>query len=710
VLTFLSANRRRAAWVAWSVGAASAALLAGASLVSVLGPSPANLEAYSQIPLLAFPIVGAVVASRRPENWIGWIFLGIALSFSVAIFTGEYATYALVDRPGSIPGGGVASWAGTWIWTPAIGLIFTFLLLLFPTGHLPSPRWRAVAWLSGLAMLLGTIPVALTAWPIQGLILVNIEDEAPAAAPLAFKVAYNLQILGILMLFVLGLACAVSVVLRMRRASGDERAQVRWFALAGLFVVVAFILNSPLFNVGGSVLVPVALLLLPVAASIAVLKYRLYDIDVVINKAVVFGALAVFITAVYAGIVAGIGTLIGRRGSVLLSAAAAAVVAVAFQPIRQRAQHLANRLVYGRRATPYEVLSDFSHRVAGSYTTEDILPRIAEIMAAGTGARRAEVWLAVGAELRLAASWPDGAGEERIPLEGSEVTAGVSADRAFPVRDQGELLGVLTVSMPPTDPLTPSQAELVEGLASQAGLVLRNVRLIEDVRASRRRLVAAQDEERRRLERNLHDGAQQQLVALALKVRLAEGLAERDPGKSREMLSEVQSGMQDAMNDLRDLARGIYPPLLADQGLAVALDAQARKAAVPARVEAGEIGRHPQEVEAAVYFCCLEALQNVAKYAGATQASVRLATEEGELRFEVIDDGKGFDPAATPLGSGLQNMVDRLAALGGSVDIRSAPGSGTTVAGRIPVRSEMAFQPPRSGPGLGPPAAIEPGA
>jgi signal transduction histidine kinase len=685
VLAFLSANRRRATWVAWSLCVLALAFATAWLVVMLLGPNPGYFGTFGLIAFAAFPVVGAVIASRRPDSWIGWIFLGIGLSFGFASLSTSYADYALLTKHGSVPGGGVASWASSWAWSPAIVLTFTFLLLLFPTGRLPSRRWRPVAWLSGLAMAITVIPVAVAAWPIQGPILTRIEEDAPEAASAAFKVAFNVQVIGILLMFALGIASAVSLVLRMRRASGEERAQLRWFAFAGLFVVVAIILNSPLFDVGGNVLPLVAITLLPIAAGIAVLKYRLYDIDVVINKAVVFGALAVFITAIYAAIVAGIGTLVGERGSVVLSAAAAAVVAVAFQPLRQRAQHLANRLVYGKRATPYEVLSDFSHRVAGSYSTEDILPRMAQIVAAGTGARRAEVWLAVGPELRLAAVWPDGeVREQRLPLSGSEVPAIESADHAFPVRHQGELLGALSVAMAPTDPLTPAQAELLEGLASQAGLVLRNVRLIEEVRASRRRLVTAQDQERRRLERNLHDGAQQQLVALAMKVRLAEGLAEKDPPKAREMLSQVGKEMQDALGDLRDLARGIYPPLLADQGLTVALEAQARKAAVPVVVEATEIGRYPQEVEAAVYFCCLEALQNVAKYAGATQASVRLAATDGDLRFEVTDDGEGFDPASTPLGSGLQNMVDRLAALGGTVEIRSSPGSGTTVSGRIP--------------------------
>ncbi|MGH2556746.1 MAG: hypothetical protein ACRDHO_13645, partial [Actinomycetota bacterium] len=408
MLAFLSASRRRSTWLAWSSCVVALAGAGAGFVVGLLDPTaPGYLEAIGNVIFFAsFPIVGAVIASRRPDNWIGWIFSGIGLSFGFATLSTEYAAYALLVKRGSIPGGGVASWMSTWAWSPGIVLTFTFLLLLFPTGNVPSRRWRPVAWLSGAVMALMVIPVAVAAWPIQGPILTNIEEVAPAQASAAFKVAYNVQVIGILLMFALGLVCATSLVLRMRRATGDERAQLRWFALAGLAFVIALILNSPLFDIGGGLVPLIAGPLLPIAAGIATLKYRLYDIDVVINKAVVFGALAVFITAIYAGVVAGIGTLIGQRGSLVLSGLAAAVVAVAFQPLRQRAQHLANRLVYGKRATPYEVLSDFSDRVAGSYSTEDILPRMAEIVATGTGARRAQVWLAVGSELRLVAEWP----------------------------------------------------------------------------------------------------------------------------------------------------------------------------------------------------------------------------------------------------------------------------------------------------------------
>jgi len=214
--------------------------------------------------------------------------------------------------------------------------------------------------------------------------------------------------------------------------------------------------------------------------------------------------------------------------------------------------------------------------------------------------------------------------------------------------------------------------------------VLRNVRLIDELRSSRRRLVMAQDEERRKIERNLHDGAQQQLVALAIQLKLARSLVDRDREKAGAMLDTLQGSANDALEDLRDLARGIYPPLLADKGLPMALEAQARKAVIPVSVVGDGVGRFPADVESAVYFSCLEALQNVAKYAEATNASVVLSDGSGELRFEVRDDGHGFDPASTGYGTGLQGIADRLAALGGELAVTSAPGSGTTISGRVP--------------------------
>jgi signal transduction histidine kinase len=197
--------------------------------------------------------------------------------------------------------------------------------------------------------------------------------------------------------------------------------------------------------------------------------------------------------------------------------------------------------------------------------------------------------------------------------------------------------------------------------------------------------VTAQDARAKALERNIHDGAQQQLVALAVQMRLLEGLVDRDPAKAKEMAADLQAAANTTLEDLRDLARGIYPPLLADKGLAAALGAQARKAAVPTEVRTDGVGRYPAETEATVYFCVLEALNNVAKYAGANTATVSLVASNGDLRFTVDDDGIGFDPAATGYGTGIQGMADRLDAVGGHLEIRSEPGRGTTVTGAIAV-------------------------
>jgi signal transduction histidine kinase len=258
-------------------------------------------------------------------------------------------------------------------------------------------------------------------------------------------------------------------------------------------------------------------------------------------------------------------------------------------------------------------------------------------------------------------------------------------DFAVEVRHQGDVLGALSVTMPANDPLDPGREKLVRDLASQAGLVLRNVRLIEELKASRQRLVTAQDQERRKLERNLHDGAQQQLVALAVKQRLLTRMIGHDDEKAKATVAQLADDTNAALENLRDLARGIYPPLLADKGLHAALKTQARKAAVPTTVEADGIGRFGQDVEAAVYFCTLEALQNIAKYADASHATIRLRQPDGSLTFEVGDDGRGFDPASNGYGTGLQGIEDRLAALGGTLEIRSAPGAGTTVTGRLPI-------------------------
>jgi signal transduction histidine kinase len=634
-----------------------------------------------------FPIVGVVLATKRPENALGWLMLAIGVAF-VSPGT-SYATYALITHDGRLPGAGLALAISGPMWVPFIGLS-GYLLLLFPDGHLPSSRWRWFAWACGIGLvaLFLTILFAPGTYEDSGFAQVanpiGIEPLRPIFGPLlTLAVFAPLVVVG----------GAAALIVRTRRTTDPiQRQQLRWLGWAAGVIAIAYVgaFIPGIFGVSDSgwngafeTIAVGSFLLIPITIGIAVLRYRLYDIDFVIKKTVVFALVAAVIAIVYVGLVIGVGALVGSRSSSVLSAIAAAIVALVFQPVRARARRLADRVVYGQRATPYEVLADFSERVGETYSADDVLPRMARVVAEGIGAERAEVWLRFDGRDHLAAVWPS---------EGSAAPSPGAADAAFPVEHQGQVLGTLAVVTPANDPMNPAKTKLVTDLAAQAGLVLRNVRLTEelrarldDLRAAQKRLVAAQDDERRKLERNIHDGAQQQLVALGVKLGLTDRFIDKDPARAHETIAQLQTEAATALEDLRDLARGIYPPLLADEGLEAALAAQARRATLPVEVDVRVPARLAAELEAAVYFSCLECLQNVSKYAGASRATVTVASVDGMVAFEVRDDGRGFDPSFTGFGTGLQGIADRLGALDGTVEVTSAPGEGTTVAGRVPV-------------------------
>jgi signal transduction histidine kinase len=681
--------------VAWSMWAAMLIGLATGIVLSVVNPAPEEdpfLVAILPVSVIGFATVGALIASRR-GNPIGWLYLVFAVALTLAAVSEGYV--ALEVQGGTTTGlVQVAVWISNVMIIPAFATV-PLVFLIFPNGRLPSRRWRPLAWAMVALPVVGMIGLIIRPGPAGG----TVTLPNPTGVESLKGLASVLMTIGGVGSVSAAIGCVVALALRFRRAAGEERQQIRWLvytaAAAAFFLLATF---STLFlraeAVGTLLFFGFVLALavgVPVASGAAILKYRLYDLDVVLKKVVVFGLLAAFVVIAYVLVVIVVpGVVFGTGADIqsLVPFLAAGVLALLFQPVRRWATRTANRLVYGRRATPYEVLTEFSGRVAAEISADEVLPQLARTLSEGTGAGRAEVWLRVGGTLRREAAWPDADDVAReILLVGEELPALPGTDRAAAVRDRGELLGALAVTNPRGEEFTPTQQRLIEDLASHAGLVLRNVRLIEELRSSRQRIVAAQDEERRRLERNIHDGAQQQLVALAVKMRLVQAVASKDPAKAAELAEQAKGELQDALDDLRDLARGIYPPLLADQGLAAALDAQARKAAVPVRVEPNGVGRYPQEVEAGAYFCVLEALQNIAKYADASRVEVRLRGEDGSLVFEVTDDGRGFDPQRTPPGSGLTNMRDRLEALGGSVEISSRPGEGTTVRGRIPVEA-----------------------
>jgi signal transduction histidine kinase len=637
-------------------------------------------EAVFSFLLLSFPAVGFFVLSRRPDARLAWLMVSMGVGVAIlGPFTG-YGVYA-VDH--GLPYGPQALAIGAPGWVPFIA-VSGFLLLLFPDGHLPSPRWRWFAWACGVGLTL----VFIWIWFYPG----DFADSGYPEIRNPFGIEALRPILEVLSFFllfapILVVGGFVSLVVRMRRTTDDVlRHQIRWLAYAASLMATFFVLSfvpalgtdawdSWIQNLGA-----LSFMLIPVATGIAILRYRLYDIDVVIGKTVVFAIVAGAIAVVYAGIVAGVGAIVGAQSDApFLPAVAAAVVALIFQPIRSRARHFADRIVYGERATPYEVMSAFGDQLAGTYAADDVLSRTARVLGEGVGAERADVRMVFGDELRAVATWPPDAPD-------------ATPDHVVEVRHQGDLLGELAVAMPASDPLDPTREQLIRGMAGQAGLVLRNERLTQllrarltDLQAAQKRLVAAQDDERRKLERNIHDGAQQQLVAIQVRQRLAQQLVDRDPVRVKAMLEELQTDTGRALEDLRDLARGIYPPLLADKGLVVALDSQARKSTVPVTVRAEGFSRYPEEIESALYFCVLEALQNVAKYAEASSVDVALEQLPGELRFIVRDDGRGFDPRANGYGTGLQGIADRLGALEGSLEVESAPGRGTTVRGRVPI-------------------------
>ena len=405
-----------------------------------------------------------------------------------------------------------------------------------------------------------------------------------------------------------------------------------------------------------------------------------------------------------------------------LSMVAAAVAAVTFAPARERLTDWANRQVFGARQAPDEVLRTFGARMTRAIAMDELLLQLAESLRKTMALASAEVYTGLGDVLERTAAVPD-TGARSLLIGDRErpviARAGVSGPawasvwlpalltdaatgplRVAPVSHAGDLLGLIVVRRPATgDPFSAEDDRVLTELARQVGLALHNARLdtalattldelrkqADELRRSRARIVASADAERRRVERDLHDGAQQHLVALAVNLRLTRDLVTDDPETAGLMIDQLADEVKATIQELRDLAHGIYPPLLADSGLGEALRAAGRRSPLPVTVSAAGLGRYGLEIESAVYFCCLEALQNAAKHASGAQVEVRLWEESGGLLFSVSDDGPGFDAAHARAGHGYMNMADRLGAIGGTVRWDSTPGQGTRISGSVPL-------------------------
>ncbi len=643
--------------------------------------------------LFSFPIAGLLIALRLPEHPIGWLLLASGLAWSTPGH--DYGLYSIFVHP--LPFSDWILASDQWTWLPAIGLLATYTILLYPDGHLPSPRWRWLAWLTTVALILGSIATLFFDGPIN--ISSQIKIDNPFGIHVLNPILDPLH-LAVVLLPICIVASAVSLVQRFRRSRGVERQQIRWLAYAAGLVAVLYLFVMAVslpYSFAGTltsrwvaqlqIYAVFAFALIPIAIGIAILRYRLWDLDVVISKTVVAGLLVAFITVVYVAVVVGLGSLLRDPRDPALSIAATATVALLFGSVRERVRRFANRLVYGKRATPYEVMANLAHRVAGSISLGEVLPQMAEVAARGVGARAARVRVALPDGSERMSEWPD--------------EAGGPYDRSLDVAYRGDVIGVIDVASPPDAPLRPGEERLLQDLATQAGLALHNVRLTEELeiragelavqtdrlRRSRERLVTARDAQRRGLERDIREGPERRLREIR---RALDAVDPRAPSADQQ-LENLTERANDTLEGLRDLARGIFPPLLADKGIVAALEAHIRKTKAPARMEpAPGIAerRFDADVEACVYFCCLQAIQNVMRHAHGASCTVTIGDDGTCISALIADDGRGFDPAVTLAGMGMQIMQDRVDALEGELAVASAPGQGTTVRIKVPLAVE----------------------
>jgi signal transduction histidine kinase len=674
-------------------------------------PGPA-LAVLTGVLSLAFPTVGALIASRLPANPIGWLFCGMGVLYTAGRFTGAYADYALNENF-AFPGGEYVAWFSSCLWFASLTL-GVFLVLLFPDGHLPSRWWRLVAWAAILGVALAVLGFGFMP---DYLIVTHPYVENPfgiigviGGGLTTYELFGASRFLGMTLLLASSLAALFSVFVRLHHTRGNERQQIKWFLFAavpltvflGLFELSLIITNltydfltydflnriavivscrCPSYSrLPGQALKAIqlvallALLFVPIVTYIAILRYRLYDIDVVINRTLVYGSLSACVVLIYVLAVIALGALFQAQGNIAVSLLATGLVAVLFQPLRSRLQRGVNRLMYGERDEPYAVISRLGRRLESTLAPDTVLPTLVETIAQALKLPFTAILLKEGEGFRTAAAYGSPRGEpETLPLV-----------------YQREEIGRLVLSpRAPGEGFSHADRVLLEDLARQAEVAVHAVRLTSDLQHSRERLVATREEERRRLRRDLHDGLGAQLAGLNVQAGTLRRLIPSDPGAADELVVELREELKGAISDIRRLVYGLRPPALDDLGLAEALRRLAERY--------GSEGEHPRvsvkapedlpdlpaAIEVAVYRIAQEALTNVARHAKAQGCMVRLAVD-GDVELEIIDDGVGI-PAGRNAGVGLSSMRERASELGGSCLIDSVPEGGTRVIVRLPL-------------------------
>jgi signal transduction histidine kinase len=681
------------------LGALAAAGLAGWSVTLISGsPTAGDYVRISVVALWA--LCGASLVWRRPREPMGLLLVGFAMAgavwaLGVAMLADSSAGSGMRDLAFVLRAAGIGL-------LPAVGMHILFGL---PDGVIPKRSGRITVPIGyilslGVAVFLWSQRPKLHYWPVV--------------------------VTGALALF----AGTIVSTSRYNRSRGLERQRMQWFgwAMTVAFTVAVFAGATRLlvkWPTNAIEAAAVAALPIPLALAFGATTKRVGRVDRLLAQTVSVAGLTGVVLITYILIVLGLGHAPDKdqRNLLLLSMIAAVVAALLYLPTRERLTSIANNIVYGERHAPDEVLRTFGSRLSRAIPLDELLLQMAESLRKTLALDLVEVWTGAGGSLERRVCDPDRPvihmkiGPKELPVV---TRAGVSGPawikvwlpqliekregsmvRVAPITHQGELLGMIVVERrDPDEAFGEENERVMTELARQVGLALHNAQLdsalqesyqelqkrAEDLRASRMRIVAAGDAERRKLERNLHDGAQQHLVALAVKVKLVKNLLDADTNTAKTMLEELGGDVQEAVQQLRDLAHGIYPPILVDRGLGPALESAVAKAALPTSVVADGVQRHPQEVEAAIYFCVLEALQNAGKHAGeGATAVVTVKEEPAALLFEVADDGAGFDAKAKGLGAGFTNMSDRVGAIGGTIEVSSEPGKGTKISGRIPL-------------------------
>ena len=720
----------RLAWTMWGVcaGMILSGLLLGAFTPAFLVPPerPGPILATSTALLsLACPTVGALVASRLPANPIGWLFCGMGLLYGARRLTSAYADHALLAHP-HLPGGAYAAWASTWLGFPALVAAGVFLALLFPGGRLVSRSRRVAAWVAAGGAAAVCLADAVRPGPLPAYYFAN----NPFAAGQAGWLAGVAEASGSAGAVLLSAACAASAVLlisRLRGALGDERLQLGWFsyaavpALLGASVMILdravrgfslLFLDAPFrpalrlagelgvfvkedrvlgplaelrLETNFELLAVLALFTVPVFTGVAVLRYHLYDIDLVINRTLLYGALSVCVVALYVALVAGFGALIqaGTRSNLLVSLVATGLIAALFQPLRARLQRAVDRTMYGQRRDPYAALSRLGERLEATLAPGAVLPTVVETVAQAMKSPHAAIVLdGEGGPETVAAHGPPQGEPTVLPL--------VHGTRR---------LGRLVVSPPsPEERFSPADHRLLRDLARQAGAAVHAVGLTRDLRRSRERLVSAREEERRRLRRDLHDGLGPTLAGLTFGLEAAGRLVDERPDAAGELLSRLEDQAQEAVVNVRRLVQGLRPPALDDLGLVPAIRQQAeaygmtddaadvRGTGISLSLQAPEpFPALPAATEVALYRIAQEALTNVARHAWAGSCRVSLRVPgDGTLEIEVSDDGRGIG-GGTGSGMGLISMRERAEELDGTCEVSTPPGGGTRVVARLPV-------------------------